>query len=181
MIPRGRTTRSMFALSLAVGIAAWAAFFSPRAMAAEDDARAIVSVVSTFYKNYTASLRKSFAGAKDDYDFRKQPEADASFVRKIETLIADAQKSEYGALEYDPILMAQDVPTGMRYAKPVIKDGSAELIAYTLWDGGSKHAICVSLAKKDTTWRIIDVTDMEDEDTKRECGGMKASGKASKP
>ena len=181
MIPPGRAARSVVvALCLAVGLAAWAAFFSPQAMAAEDDARAIVSVVSTFYTNYIAALRKSFAGEKPDYDFRRQPEADAAFVRKIDKLIKEAENSEAG-LGYDPILMAQDVPTGMRYAKPAIKGGSAELIAYTLWDGGSKHALCVSLAKKGGVWRIVDVTDMEDAETRQECGGMKAGGKASKP
>ena len=178
MILRGTVARGLFALSLAAGVAAWAAFSLP-ARAAADDARAVVGVVSTFYKNYTASLHRRFAGKQDDYDFRKQPEVDAAFVRKIDTLIADAQK-EYGALEYDPILMAQDAPAGMRYAKPVIKGDSAELIAYTLWgDEASKHALCVSLAKKGGLWRIVDVMDMEFEETRRECGGMKTGG--SKP
>ena len=179
MTLRGIATRMVLALCLAVGIAAQTAFVSPPAMAAADDANAVVRVVSAFYRNYIEAHRH-FDGKKMDYDFRKQPEVDASFVQKIDKLIADAQKSEFGALEYDPILMAQDVPVGMKYAKPVIKESSAKLIAYTLWGGGPEHAICVSLAKKDSGWHITDVTDIETEKMKQECGGTKAKGKAQK-
>jgi len=174
MVSPGVAARVVLALSLAAGPAL---LFPPRPMAAADDSDVVVGVVSTFYKNYITSLLKSFAGEKVDYDFRRQPEVDAAFVRKIDRIIEDAQKTEFG-LDYDPVLMAQDVPKGMRYAKPVIKGGSAELIAYALWNGGSKHAICVSLAKKDNVWRIMDVIDMEDEETPQECGGMKTGGKA---
>jgi len=174
MVSPGVAARVVLALCLAAGPAV---LFSPRAMAAADESDVVVGVVSAFYKNYITSLLKSFAGEKVDYDFRRQPEVDAAFVRKIDKIIEDAQKTEFG-LDYDPVLMAQDVPKGMRYAKPVIKGGSAELIAYELWDGGSKQAICVSLAQKDNVWRIMDVIDMEDEETPKECGGMKTGGKA---
>jgi len=159
--------------SLAAGPAL---LFPPRAAA--DDSEAVVGVVSAFYRNYITALLKSFAGEKVDYDYRKQPEVDAALVLKIEKLVEEAQESELGALEYDPILMAQDVPKSMRYAKPIIKGGSAELIAYTLWGDGGKQAICVALAKKDNAWRIIDLIDMEEEEAPQECGGLKTGGKA---
>jgi len=174
MVSPGVAARVLLTVFLAAGPAV---LFSSRAVAAADDSDVVVGVVSTFYKNYITSLLKSFAGEKVDYDFRRQPEVDAAFVRKIDKIYEDAQKTEFG-LDYDPVLMAQDVPKGMRYAKPVIKVGSAELIAYELWNGGSKHAICVSLAQKENVWRIIDVIDMEDEETPQECGGMKTGGKA---
>jgi hypothetical protein len=146
-------------------------FFSPRAMAAGDDAGAIAGVVSTFYKNYIAATLKAFTG-KVDYDFRQQPELDAVFVQKIDALIKEAEDDVLG---YDPILMAQDVPTGMRYGKPAVNGDLAELIAYKLWDGGSESALCVSLAKKDKAWRIIDVIDMEEAEKTQKCGGIETA------
>ena len=173
MLQSGIAARIVFVLCLAVGIGTQVSFFSPPAKAAADDAGSLVSVVSIFYKNYIEAMLKDFAGEKVDYDFRQQHEVDVAFVQKIEKLIKDAEDSEFGSLEYDPILMAQDMPEGMQYVEPVIKGDSAELIAYTLWSGGSKNAICVSLVKKANGWRIIDVIDMEEEETIQECGGMK--------
>ena len=137
-------------------------------MAAPDDAGAVVGVVSTFYTNYIKALR-----GNADYPLSRQPQVDASFAQKIDALIADAQKSAPGFLDYDPILMAQDVPEGMEYAKPAINGDSAELVAYALWSGGSKHAIRISLVKKDNAWRITDVIDMETPDASSEDKGMK--------
>ena len=176
---RGRFARIVLALCLAVGLTV---FFSARAMAEADDSEAIVGVVSTFYQNYIERITQALdSGEKSGYDFRKQPEVDAVFVRKIDELFREAEGSEEG-LGYDPIIMGQDFPNRMEYAKPVIKDGSAELIVYRFWGGtvdAPKDAVCVSLAKRDSGWRITDVIDMQYEETKKECGGQKTGQKIS--
>jgi len=153
--------------------------FSPWAMAATNDADAITDVVSTYYKNYIEATRKSLAGEKTGYHFLKQPELDAVFVQKIEKLFKDAEDEDDGILGYDPILMAQDIPEGMQYAKPLITGDTAEVIAYTVWGPGpdDKSPLCASLSKKENVWRITDVIDMKWEDEKQECGGMKIGGK----
>jgi len=152
--------------------------FSPQAMAGTDDADAITGVVSTYYKRHIEATRKSLAGTKTGYDFLKQPEVDAAFVQKIEKLFKDAEDEDDGILGYDPILMAQDIPEGMQYAKPLIFGDRAEIIAYTVWgpNPDDKSPICVSLSKNEEVWRITDVIDMKWEEEKQECGGMKIDG-----
>ena len=74
--------------------------------AATDEAETIVKVVSTFYKKYINADKAS----DSTYNWRKQPEIDPVFVKKIDALFDEAEEDEDGArvLEYDPILVAQD-------------------------------------------------------------------------
>ena len=143
-----------------------------------DEAEAVVGVVSSFYKKYIDSIE----GDAAEMNLRQCPEVDAAFVKKLEDLVAEAEKED-GFLGYDPILMSQDVPGHMEYASPVINENeaTAELIANKFW-GESKHPICVALTKKSGTWRITDVTDMEWHDIEGEetleCGGLKKAPKA---
>jgi len=153
-----------------------AMFFSPRTMAATDGADAILGVVSTYYKRHIEMTRKSFDGEKTGYDFLKQPELDAVFVQKIKKLFKDAEDEDGGILDYDPILMAQDIPESMQYAKPLIIGDRAEIIAYTVWGPDDKNPLCVSLSKKENVWRITDIIDMKWEEGKQECDGMKIDG-----
>ena len=145
--------------------------------AATGEGEAIVKVVSTFYKGYIKALDTS----DKKYSWRKQTEVDPSFVRKIDALIEEAKKED-GFLGYDAILMAQDWPREeMEYATPVIKGDTAEIVAYTVW-GDNKNPLCVTLAKKDTHWRITDVIDMDwfEGEEILECGGIKRAPKEKK-
>ena len=143
--------------------------------AATGEAETIVKVVSTFYKGYIKALDTS----DKKYSWRKQPEVDLSFVRKVDALIEEAKK-EGGFLGYDAILMAQDWPREeMEYAAPVVKGDTAEIIAYKDWGGGNKSPLCVTLSKKDAQWRITDVIDMDwfEGEEILECGGLKRGPK----
>jgi hypothetical protein len=144
--------------------------------AATGEAEIIVKTVSTFYKGYLKSLDTS----DKKYSWREQSEVDPSFVRKIDVLIGEAQKSEPGFLGYDPILMAQDWPREeMGYATPVMKGDIAEIIVYKNWGGGHKNPLCVTLSKKDAQWRITDIIDMDWFEGEKilECGGLKKAPK----
>ena len=95
--------------------------------AATGEAEIIIKTVSTFYKGYIKSLDTS----DGTYRWREQSEIDPSFVNKIDTLLAEAQKeNEEAGLGYDAILMAQDWPQRMAYATPFIKGDTTEIIAY---------------------------------------------------
>ena len=148
------------------------------ASAATSEGETIVNVVSTFYKGYITSLDTS----DKTYRWRKQPEVDPSFIRKIDAII-DKAKKEDGFLGYDPILMAQDWPREeMEYATPVIKGDIAEIIANKNWGGGDKSPLCVTLSKKEAQWRITDAIDMvwHEGEAILECGGLKKAPKGKK-
>ena len=71
--------------------------------------------------------------------------------------------------------MAQGTPQDMQHATPLIQGTSAELVAYLLWGGDNKSAICVSLAHREGAWRITNALDMQTEEKQQECGGMKTA------
>ena len=175
----GIAVRSALAWCLAVGIAvAPVVFLSPKAEAVQNEAEAVIGVVSAFYDKYLKTVDTPVELLSW---LRQQPEADAAFVEGLEKLFNKAEESEFeGLLPYDPILMAQDFPTGMEYARqPVIDGAAAELIAYTLWGDepeGHKSPLCVSLIKREGVWRITGVLDMRDEEAKA-CGGMEPGGR----
>lgn len=89
-----------------------------------------------------------------------------SFAQRIdEMILAAARDSEMGALEYDPILMAQDTPNFLDYATPQVNGSSATITVFTVWEWGdesSKNPINVSLRKVGRTWRITDIQDGRD-------------------
>ena len=135
-----------------------------------DDASAVVNVVSSFYGKYIRG--------DSGHEWRDWPEVDALLGQNVDKLHEDAAKTEYGSLEYDPILMAQDIPVGLEYAKPVINGVSAELVVYGLWRGGApKYPFCVRLTKKEKNWRITEIVNMEFPDKKKKCGGMRVMPK----
>ena len=150
----GNISRAVRLLCLSAGIVLVLFAFSSQTKAAMDDAGAITGVVSAFYDKY---LKLDWT---DEFEFepwlQQQPEVDAALVEKIKNLFEEAER-EVGFLEYDPILMAQDIPEGMEYATPVIDGARAELIAYTLWGEDSKAAIRVLLMKREDAWRIVDI------------------------
>jgi hypothetical protein len=85
-------------------------------------------------------------------------------MQKINALFKEAEQDECG-LGYDPILMAQDIPSDFQYGKPLITGNSAKLAVYASWGTPeSKYVICVSLVKKDDNWRIIDICNKKLED-----------------
>ena len=124
-----------------------------------DETSEIKRLVSTFYDNYIQALEKD--ELTDDY-LQRQPEVDEALVLKIKKLIKEAEESEFGYLEYDPILLAQDIPTGWKYEDTVINGDEARLTVYKLWDGRSDNdPNCVSLKKKNGRWRITDIDYVE--------------------
>ena len=164
--PYKQTTVSM---CIAVGLAVSILFCSSPAHAAPTEAEKVTAVVTTFYKNYITPPSQKL----EDYDFRKQPEVDVSFIEKIETLIKEAE----GVLGYDAILMAQDIPGSQEFEQPVIKGTSAEVIFYNVWGEDTKTMNCVTLIQRGSDWRITDVIDMDFADTTFACGGKKGKGK----
>ena len=156
---------------LTLGLAsAWGLCLAPPAKAQVDDNDAIIKVVNGFYEKYD----RAFSGDTpvDLTAFLKQqPEADEALARKIALTIKEAEESEMGFLDYDPILLAQDFPEGREYAKAAICGQSATLVAYNLWSGGVKSPFCVTLVKKNGLWLISDLRGMENEADGCDCGG----------
>jgi hypothetical protein len=146
-----------------------------RAGSADNDAAMAAGAVKAFYDAYVKAHNESL---NSGFDYRKQPQVDPALVKKITALFKEAEKSEPYVLGYDPILMAQDIPRGMEYGKPAVAGDKAAMLAYTLWDGGFKSSICVSLVKTENVWRISDVNHMDDEKLIPECRALSPGEKA---
>ena len=166
-----RKTVSRLCLSLLLAAGLFAGVLCPgEALAGQSDAEAVTATVAAFYKNYIAS----FDDMETPFILRDQAEIDPSFTDRIAALFAQAEDTEPGFLGYDPILMAQDVPSGMAFSEPVLFGDRAEIIAWTEWGEDSRNPLCVVAGKTGGVWRITDVIDMhpyEDEPI-LECGGM---------
>jgi hypothetical protein len=118
----------------------------------------VVQTVSRFYKDYI----KAGAGG---LNWRERKEIAPAFVREIDRQSA-MYKKLYGmdALDYDPVVMAQDMPSDMRFDLPAISGDTARLTAYTLWgmegvDGESELPITITLVKSGPLWKISNIID----------------------
>lgn len=158
---------------LATALCAFALVAVPTlaAHAASGDGDLIVRAASTFYRDYLARIDKPGAEIDDLAAYlRQRPAIEPHFAGKVDKLIGDARRNDE-PVPYDPVLMAQ-----VKYGNPVISGSSAELIAHRVW-GQDSTALCLLFNKKDGAWRMYDVIDMDDEESARDCGGMKAGKK----
>jgi hypothetical protein len=97
---------------------------------------------------------------------------DHSFAKKIDQMLLKAMQEdpEIGGLEYDPILMAQDIPESIDYDEPDINDRDATITVYTEWNKHNelfkshKSPIKVVLHKSGKEWRITDIIDPKSEE-----------------
>ena len=156
---------------------------SPRAALAADaadDGAQIVKVVSAFYADYikcSDAEKDPCSGENIPAFLAKRPDVEPEFTKKITGLITNAYKEPDGeGLEFDPILLAQEAPEKISYDKPIITGDSAEMIMHK---GSAEFpsAACIALSKKNGAWRIRDIIDMDDENDRPACGGLKAGKK----
>lgn len=171
-----RKPQILCALCLSIGIALFS--FAPSALAAPNDADAVVKTASTFYKNYLAWLKKN--DGTDLMVFLKTQEVEPAFIANVKSLFDEAEKTEPGFLDYDPILFAQDIPDAIRYGKPGFGEAWwAKLVGYMFWgkDEPSSTALCISVAKIQNRWRITDVSDFDLDDKNQNCGAVSGGGK----
>ena len=170
----------VLATAFAVGLLAAGLFAaSPRAAlaadAAADDSARIVNVVSAFYADYSkcSDAEKDPCNGEDIPAFlAKRPDVEPEFTKKITGLVANAYKEPDGeGLEFDPILLAQEAPEKISYDTPIIAGDSAEMIMHK---GSAEFpsVACIALSKKDGAWRIRDIIDMDDQETRPACGGL---------
>ena len=176
--------RLVLATVFAAGLltAGLSAAVSPRAAlaagAAGDDSARIVKTVTDFYADYakcTAQEQDNCNGENIPAFLAKRPDVDPEFTKKITNLVTNAYKEPDGeGLEFDPILLAQELPEKISCDKPIIAGDSAEMIMHK---GSAEFPsmACIALSKKDGVWRIRDIIDMDDEETRPACGGLKGS------
>ena len=151
------------------------ATFVARPVFAADDSAQVLQVTTKFYDDYLQRVSTLSDDSEDLVPYlSKRNDVDPSYLERLDKLITEAfEYDEEIGLDYDPILMAQEVPLVMNYGTPVINGTSAEIIANKVWMDEAASPLCVTLTKQDGAWRISDIIDMEDEESQRDCGGMK--------
>ena len=146
------------------------------AAADADDSARILKLVTDFYADYIqcSDQEKDPCNGENIPAFlAKRPDVDPEFTKKMTGLVTNAYKEPDGeGLEFDPILLAQEAPEKSSYDKPTITGDSAEMIMHK---GSAEFpsVACIALSKKDGAWRIRDIIDMDDENDRPACGGLK--------
>ena len=112
----------------------------------------VADTVQIFYQKYLQAAREHVVS-----DLQQQEELHPQFIQKIADLLHQAENNEQGFLEFDPILLAQDIPEGIEIGQ-VILTGSdkAHVLVYILWTG-VKTTLKVSLFWENKTWSIIEI------------------------
>jgi len=89
-----------------------------------------------------------------------------SFAQKIDKIMLEAMRDEEEeGLNYDPILLAQDVPESLEYGEPIAKNQQGEITIYQLWGYDQdvhKRPIKVFLYRTGKSWRITDIIDQRE-------------------
>jgi len=120
----------------------------------------IVKTTSNFYAHYIKNI-----GTDGDIYIAKylheQKEIDPTFAQKIERMEEVAKKDALRGFNigYDPILLAQDIPMGLKYSVPIVNGEHATIQVLTHYGSHIYEAsILVTLQKVSTDWKIIDIS-----------------------
>ncbi len=127
----------------------------------QDQKKLIVKITSNFYNNYMEYVFNTCNQSLVEYLYA-QKEIDHTFVKKIEGMIEEAKKNLFlgGSLGGDPIFLAQDIPRGIRYSIPAVKQKNASIKVLTNYGGDEddyQPTIIVQLIQVEKTWKIIDI------------------------
>lgn len=133
---------------------------SSETKAIQNQKELIVKTTSSFYEHYIKNI-----GMDDDSYITKylytQKEIDHTFAQKIEGMEEVAKHDELRGynIGYDPIILAQDIPLGLKYSVPIVSGKHATIKVLTHYgDSDYQATILVTLKKVDTTWKIVDIS-----------------------
>jgi hypothetical protein len=107
-----------------------------------EDPQALVEWFYAAYLNYPGNPLVSRA-------FLSQATMTAEFVEKVNGILNSFDKGGY-----DPILMAQDVPTSVEVGEAQIEGSQATVPIATSFEG---HSLIVTLQQEDGVWKIADI------------------------
>ena len=125
----------------------------------QDQKKLIVKITSSFYNNYMEHVFHTCNQSIVTYLYA-QKEIDPTFTKKIEGMIEKAKKDPFlgGNLGYDPIFLAQDIPKGIKYSIPTVKQKNASIKVLTNYgENNYQPTIIVQLIQVEKTWKITNI------------------------